>query len=98
MLYRTFGASGLTVSVLGFGAGQIGDPGLDEAAAGQLLNAAVDLGVTLFDTAPSYGLSEERIGRHLGHRRDGLVLSTKVGYGSVGHKDWTYGCVAAGID
>ena len=98
MLYRLLGANGLTVSVLGFGAGRIGDADLDEAAVGRLLNAAVDLGVTLFDTAPSYGLSEQRIGRHLGHRRDGLVLSTKVGYGVAGQKDWTYGCVAAGID
>jgi aryl-alcohol dehydrogenase-like predicted oxidoreductase len=86
------------VSVLGFGAGQIGDAGLDDGEVGRLLNVAVDLGVTLFDTARGYGLSEERIGRHLAHRRDELVLSTKVGYGIAGQTDWTYSCVAAGID
>jgi aryl-alcohol dehydrogenase-like predicted oxidoreductase len=58
----------------------------------------VDLGVGLIDTARSYGLSEERIGRHLGHRREELVLSTKVGYGVPGYEDWTAECVSAGVD
>lgn len=98
MQHRVFGTTGLTVSALGFGAGQIGVAAMDEATAGHLLNLAADLGVTLFDTARGYGTSEERIGRHLAHRRDTLVLSTKVGYGIEGHEDWTYGCVAAGID
>lgn len=98
VLHRPFGATGLTVSVLGFGAGKIGDAALDDVAAGRLLNLAADLGVTLFDTARGYGLSEERIGRHLAHRRHELVLSTKVGYGIEGEADWTYACVAAGVD
>lgn len=98
MELRDFGTTGLTVSTLGFGAGQIGPAAMDEATAGRLLNLAADLGVTLFDTARGYGLSEERIGRHLGHRRDELVLSTKVGYGIEGQVDWTYDCVTAGID
>ena len=98
MQYRPFGRTGLTVSVLGFGAGQVGDARMPEEEAGRLLNLAADLGITLFDTARGYGLSEERIGRHLAHRRGGLVLSTKVGYGIEGHEDWTYSCVAAGVD
>lgn len=98
MQQRALGATGLTVSILGLGAGQLGDASLDEAAVGRLLHEAVDLGVTLFDTARGYGLSEERIGRHLARRRDRIVLSTKVGYGIAGHDDWTRGCVAAGID
>lgn len=98
MQQRALGATGLTVSILGLGAGQLGDAALDDAVVGRLLNEAVDLGVTLFDTARGYGLSEERIGRHLAHRRDHIVLSTKVGYGISGHDDWTRGCVAAGID
>src|SRR6266508_1640164 len=80
-LNRAFGATGVTVPALGFGAAAAGDPTLSEADAGALLNGAVDAGATLIDTARSYGLSEERIGRHLSHRRRGLVLSTKVGYG-----------------
>jgi len=95
---RTLGVSGLEVPVLGLGAGQLGDARLDEAAAGRLLDAALDLGVTLIDTARSYGLSEERIGRHLAHRRSQFVLTTKVGYGVDGEADWTAGCVRRGID
>ncbi len=50
-----------------------------DADAERLLCSLLDEGITYFDTAPSYGLSEERIGRALGHRRDKFVLSTKVG-------------------
>ncbi len=98
MQQRAFGNTGLMVSALGFGAGQIGDESLDESAAAAVLNAALDCGVTLIDTARGYGLSEERIGRHISHRRSEFVLSTKVGYGIAGFADWTYECVAAGID
>jgi aryl-alcohol dehydrogenase-like predicted oxidoreductase len=98
MEQRSLGSTGLTVSALGFGAGQIGDAALGEAEVGVLLNEAADLGITLFDTARGYGLSEERIGRHLGHRREGLVLSTKVGYGIEGTPDWTAQCIRRGVD
>jgi len=98
MLCRPFGRTGLEVPVLGFGAMQAGDPRLSEEHAARLLNHAVDLGFTLIDTARSYGLSEERIGRHLARRRDEFVLSTKVGYGIAGLPDWTYECVIAGVD
>ena len=81
MQRRPFGRTGLDVPALGFGAMQVGDPRLPEAAAARLLNHALDLGLALVDTARSYGVSEERIGRHLAHRRDEFVLSTKVGYG-----------------
>lgn len=94
---RPFGNTGLTVSALGLGAGQIGTAQQDDAAVGQLLNAALDAGITLIDTARGYGLSEERIGRHLAHRRAEFVLSTKVGYGIPGHADWTYAGVRAGV-
>lgn len=95
---RAFGKQGFAVSALGFGAGQIGDPALDEVQAGILLNEALDAGITLFDSARSYALSEERIGRHLAHRRHQCVLSTKVGYGMAGYPDWTYACILAGVD
>ena len=93
-----FGTSGLRVSLLGLGAGQIGNQRLDDAQAGGLLHAALDLGIRLIDTAPSYGSSEERIGRHLAHRRSEFVLSTKVGYGIEGVPDWTAACVTHCID
>ena len=95
---RPFGRTGIRVPVLGFGAMQVGDPRIAESEAAEMLNSALDLGLTLIDTARSYGLSEERIGRHLAHRRDEFVLSTKVGYGVDGLEDWTYECVLAGVD
>lgn len=95
---RDFGATGLRVPLLGLGAGQIGEPRLPEAEASRILNAALDLGVTLVDTARGYGLSEERIGRHLAHRRGEFVLATKVGYGVEAEADWTAACVRRGID
>lgn len=95
---RAFGQTGLVVPALGFGAMQAGDPHLPEDAAARLLNHVLDLGLSLVDTARSYGLSEERIGRHIAHRRDEFVLSTKVGYGIEGIADWTYDCVVAGVE
>ncbi|UCH65697.1 MAG: aldo/keto reductase, partial [Ignavibacterium sp.] len=49
-------------------------------------------------TARGYGISEKRIGRHLSHRRDEFLLSTKVGYGIEGYTDWTYDCIIAGVE
>src|ERR1700674_467902 len=95
---RAFGSTEIKVSALGLGAGQIGDARISEAEIRNLLSAAVDLGVTVIDTAPSYGLSEERIGRHLKDRRHELILSTKVGYGVPGEPDWTFACISRGID
>jgi aryl-alcohol dehydrogenase-like predicted oxidoreductase len=98
MLTRSFGKTGLVVSALGFGAGHIGDPNLREDTVGELLNSALDQGITLIDMAPAYGLSEERIGRHLSYRRGDYVLSTKVGYGVPGLPDWSYDTIIAGVD
>jgi aryl-alcohol dehydrogenase-like predicted oxidoreductase len=95
---RPFGSTGLRVSVLGFGAGQIGGDELSDAEAARLLAGALDLGITLIDTARSYGRAEERIGRLLAHRRRDFVLSTKGGYGVEGVGDWTYDAVARGIE
>lgn len=51
----------------------------DRRAVEQLLNGILDLGVNYIDTAPAYGLSEERIGQAISHRRKDFLLSTKVG-------------------
>ncbi|MDR3692291.1 MAG: aldo/keto reductase, partial [Fimbriimonas sp.] len=93
-----FGSTGLKVSRIGLGSGQVGSGNLDDADAGRLLNAVLDSGVVLIDTARGYGLSEERIGAHLSHRRAEFVLSTKIGYGVEGFRDWTPEIVGAGID
>lgn len=93
-----FGTTGLSVSLLGLGAGQVGGAELSEKRASALLNGALDAGITLIDTARGYGLSEERIGRHVSHRRDSFVLSSKCGYGVPGVPDWTGACIVAGVD
>jgi aryl-alcohol dehydrogenase-like predicted oxidoreductase len=95
---RAFGETGLTVSAIGLGAGQIGERDVTEEQAAGVLHAALDEGVTLIDTAHGYGSSEERIGRHLAGRRDEFVLSTKGGAGVEGHDDWSPGALAASID
>ncbi len=98
MLKRKFGRNGFEVSVLGFGAGHIGGNDISDKESGKLLNYALDNGITLFDTARGYGLSEERIGKYLSYRRDEFILSTKVGYDIPGYGDWTYDIILAGID
>jgi len=97
MLTRNFGTSSLHVSALGFGAGHIGDDAVTERDAHALLDRALDLGVTFIDTARGYGLSEERIGRWLPAHRDEVVLSTKVGYGVEGARDWSAAPVTGGV-
>jgi aryl-alcohol dehydrogenase-like predicted oxidoreductase len=77
------------VSPIGFGAFKIGrNVGVkyphpyelpDEPEVERLLNGVLDLGINLIDTAPAYGLSEERIGRAIAHRRGEFILSTKAG-------------------
>lgn len=97
-LRRALGTTGLEANVLGLGAGPLGDPRHDERAITRLIHEAIDLGIELVDTAPSYGLSEERLGRALIGRRERVILSTKVGYGVPGEADWTGRCIERGID
>ncbi len=95
---RDFGMTGLKVTALGFGAGMTGTDTLTDKEAKYLLNSVIDNGINLIDTARSYGLSEERIGKHLSNRRSEFILSTKVGYDVEGYEDWTYDCIIAGVD
>jgi aryl-alcohol dehydrogenase-like predicted oxidoreductase len=95
---RPYGNTGLQLSALGLGAGQLGDERLSERDAEALLLGAIDAGVTLVDTAPSYGVSEPRIGKYLGARRNEVVLSTKLGYGVPGVPDWTGPCITGGVE
>jgi aryl-alcohol dehydrogenase-like predicted oxidoreductase len=98
LMQRPYGSTGFKVSVLGLGAIQMGNPELPEADVAAVLNAAIESGINLIDTAPSYGMSEQRIGRHLSHLRDQFVLSTKLGYGVEGIEDWTGPCITAGVE
>ena len=76
---RTFGRTGLDVSVLGFGGAPIGvlETGQDEVD--RVLGLLLDHGVNLVDTAAGYRGSEEAIGRSIGTRRDEFVLVSKCG-------------------
>ncbi len=79
MEFRNVGGSGLQVSVAGLGCNNFGMR-IDAAGTDAVVHAALDLGVTLFDTADIYGgrgTSEELLGRALGARRDEVVLATK---------------------
>jgi len=71
----------LRVSVIGLGCNNFGKRITDESRAHAIVNAALDVGVTLFDTADIYGAthSEEFLGRALGSRRDDVLIATKFG-------------------
>ncbi|MFN4312495.1 MAG: aldo/keto reductase [Ferrovibrio sp.] len=89
MEMRPLGATGIMVSLLGLGTVKIGrNEGVkypqgfdlpDDASVIRLLQEARALGVTLIDTAPAYGCSEERLGRLLPGPRDGWVVASKAG-------------------
>jgi aryl-alcohol dehydrogenase-like predicted oxidoreductase len=79
------GAAALTVSVVGLGCNAFGRR-IDEARSAAVVHAALDAGITFFDTAESYGggESETFIGRALGKRRRDVVIATKFGWGPGG--------------
>jgi aryl-alcohol dehydrogenase-like predicted oxidoreductase len=84
MRYRPLGQSSIQASVVGFGAWAIGGwmwGGADEREAVRAIQAALDRGITLIDTAPAYGLglSEELVGEAIAGRREKVVLATKCG-------------------
>jgi aryl-alcohol dehydrogenase-like predicted oxidoreductase len=91
MTHRPVGRSGLVVSVVGLGCNAFGTR-IDEDQTREVVAAALDEGVTLFDTADSYGngVSEELLGRALGRRRDDVVVATKFGMpaGGINGPDW----------
>jgi aryl-alcohol dehydrogenase-like predicted oxidoreductase len=82
MTYRQLGESGLAVSVVGLGCNNFGGR-IDADRTRDVVAEALDAGITLFDTADSYGSrpgeSEEMLGRALGERRSEVVVATKFG-------------------
>lgn len=86
---------------VGLGAGPLGDLSLDDRAAEAVLHAAIEAGVRCIDTAPSYGASEDRIGRFFAKNpalRKDVVLVTKGGYGVAGTSDWSAECIRGGVE
>src|SRR3712207_9268007 len=82
MSYRRLGTSGLVVSTVGLGCNAFGVTLAPDDVPG-VVSAAVDAGITLFDTADIYGSSpgesETLLGSALGRRRDDVVVATKFG-------------------
>ncbi|MCC6490906.1 MAG: aldo/keto reductase [Candidatus Hydrogenedentes bacterium] len=84
MEFRTICKSGIETPVVAFGAWAIGGwmwGGTDDAKAVRAIHRAIDLGMTLIDTAPSYGMghSERVVGKAIAGRRDQVVIATKCG-------------------
>ncbi len=95
---RPLGFSGITVSAIGLGCNNLGRPdtaSFDQAGSDAVVHAAIDAGITFFDTADiygaEYGLSERRLGAALRGRRDDVVIATKFG-----HQDFASAIVDAG--
>ena len=85
MQTRTLGNSGLQVSALGFGCMGLSfgyGPATDRNAGIAIIRAAVDAGVTFFDTAEAYGpfTNEGLVGEALHPFRDRVVIATKFGF------------------
>ena len=81
MTYQQLGLSGLTVSTVGLGCNNFGARMADEDVPA-VVNAAIDTGITLFDTADVYGNaggSEVLLGEALGSRRGEVIIATKFG-------------------
>ena len=80
---RSFGKTGIPVTVLGFGAmelrGRPRGPEIADEDAGKLLNSVLDAGINFVDTSIDYGRSEELIGRYISSRRDEYFLASKCG-------------------
>lgn len=84
MLKREIGRSGIEASAIGLGTWAIGGwmwGGTDESRSIAAIQASIDAGISLIDTAPAYGqgVAEEIVGKAIQGRRDQVVLATKCG-------------------
>src|ERR1700719_1028951 len=86
---RTLGNTGMSVTVLGYGGAEIGFEKAEQTTVNQLLNAALDAGLNVIDTAECYPDSEEKIGEAVAARRNEYFLFTKCGHASgIDLPDW----------
>ena len=98
---RRFGKTDMTVGVLGFGGAEIGYEKTDQATVEKLLNAALDAGLNVVDTAECYVDSEIQIGTAIAHRRKDFYLFTKCGHVSEGGErgsDWSKAGITSSLE
>lgn len=102
MQQKMLGRTGLSLSILGFGAAPLGNEygNVDTTEGERAVHAAIDIGINFFDTSPYYGrtLSEARLGKALDGRRDRVVLSTKCGRYDFAGFDFSAARITASID
>ena len=100
MQTRTLGRTGFQVSELGYGAAPAAFLKADATEAAAMLNALLDQGLSLIDTATSYPGSQSFIGEHLAGRRGDYTLVSKVGgkFRGVDAPDWSEAVVTAAVD
>lgn len=90
---RQLGQTDMVVTQLGYGSMGLRGPNtwgvrvVEDEAADQFLNLVLDSGINFIDTAPDYGVAEERIGNAISHRRSEYFLATKCGCDYVQHED-----------
>ena len=98
---RNIGRSGLRVSAIGLGCNNFGHT-VEAATSRDIIHRALDLGITLFDTAPIYGAewgaSERILGEALGSRRRDVAIVTKFGLTPGGGPDTSRSAVIDGIE
>ena len=96
---RTLGRTSMQVSVLGFGASEIGHANASVKTVSRLLGSALDAGLNVIDTAGCYKNGEESIGTAVSHRRQDYYLFTKCGHFD-GHNfpDWSPKSLESSID
>ena len=111
MQTRMLGRTGMTVTTLGYGGGQLRGAriwdgrAVSDAQAETILNRVLDAGINFIDTANGYGESEARIGRFISHRRSEYFLATKCGLEVINTGDhdetprnWTHAHLLKTID
>src|SRR4028119_2361129 len=102
MEYRTLGKTGLSVSVLSFGASPLGNvfDVANEEEGTKAVHYAISNGINFFDVSPFYGLTlaEERLGKALAGKRKEVILATKCGRYGLQDFDFSYNRILASID
>ena len=104
MKMRTLGSTNIRVSEVGFGAWQLGNKNdfgaMEESDAVALVQAAIEGGCNLFDTAPNYGqgASETLLGKALAGKRQDVVIVSKCGHGMTEGKDFNPAKILASVE